>query len=200
MIAPDDVLSFWFGEGDRNDPALAKLRTPIWFGHDEATDEQIERRFGATLEAAAAGELDHWAATPQGRLALVIVLDQFSRNAYRDTPRMYAQDERALTHSLAAIDAGEDAKLAALERLFLYMPLEHSEDLELQNRCVDLFRRLHAEVDPGLKPSVQMYVDYAVKHQEFIARFGRFPHRNAILGRESTDEERAFLEQPNSSF
>jgi uncharacterized protein (DUF924 family) len=199
-IDPEEVLRFWFGEGDRDDPGQAGERMKVWFGHSPEIDADIRERFGDAVGAAAAGELEHWAATPRGRLALIILLDQLSRNAYRGTAQMYAGDERALGHACTAIDAGEDAQLAFNERLFLYLPLEHAEDLEMQERCVQLFGRMLEHAPASHAGTAKLYVDYAVRHRDIVARFGRFPHRNAILGRTSTPEEIAFLEQPGSSF
>lgn len=199
-VDPDEVLRFWFGEGDRDDPGQASERMKVWFGHTPEIDADIRERFGDAVGAAVAGELEPWAATPRGRLALIILIDQLSRNAYRGTAQMYAGDERALRHACAAIDASEDAQLAFNERLFLYLPLEHAEDLEMQERCVQLFGRLLEEAPASHAGTAKLYVDYAVRHRDIVARFGRFPHRNAILGRTSTPEEIAFLEQPGSSF
>jgi uncharacterized protein (DUF924 family) len=200
MIDPDDVLAYWFGDGDRDDPRQVGERMALWFGHDAKTDAEIRERFGDAVRAAASGELEHWAATPRGRLALIILLDQLSRNAHRGTAQMYAGDERALRHACAAVDAAEDAELAFLERIFVYLPLEHAEDLAMQERCVALFRRLRDEAPPTHAQAAETYVDYAIRHRDVVARFGRFPHRNSILGRESTPEEVEFLTQPGSSF
>lgn len=200
MIEPDDVLQFWFGDGDRDDPALGESRMQLWFGKSERDDAEIRERFGDAMRAAKAGELEQWATTPRGRLAVVILLDQFPRNAHRGTAKMFEGDALALRHAIAAIDAGEDDTLAFLERLFLYLPLEHAEDLEMQERCVALFRRMQEKAPPSHAQAAKTYVDYAVRHRDIIARFGRFPHRNALLGRASTPEEEEFLRQPGSSF
>lgn len=199
MNDPEEVLRFWFGELDemgRADEAHATR----WWKKDEAFDREIEERFGALHGAILRGEHEDWLATPRGRLAYVIVLDQFSRNMFRGSPRMFAADERALAVAEEGIARGDDRELAFAERQFLYMPLEHSEDLATQERCVELFRSWHDELPEELQKALAEALDYAVAHRDIIARFGRFPHRNAILGRESTPEEIEFLKQPGSSF
>ncbi|SMF38702.1 Uncharacterized conserved protein, DUF924 family [Tistlia consotensis] len=177
----ESVLAFWFAEG----------RDAQWFERDEAFDRAVGGALGALHERAAAGELDHWAAEPEGALALVVLLDQVPRNLFRGTPRAFATDARALAVCRAALAAGHDAALADdRRRIFLYLPLEHSEDLADQERCVALCARL----------SNPDWLSYAERHRDVIARFGRFPHRNALLGRATTEAEAAFLQQPGSSF
>ena len=186
-----EVLDFWFGEP--GSPWHGRQRRE-WFAKDAAFDGEIRRRFLALHASAALGECDRWAATPRGLLALVIVLDQFSRNLYRDDPRAFAQDERALSGARMMVDAGWDSRLAPVERAFAYLPFEHAECLADQDRAVALFTALEAfEPTRGL-------LAWAQKHRAVIARFGRFPHRNAALGRESTPEEAAFLLEPGSRF
>jgi len=181
------VLGFWFGE----QPGPAR---PEWFRKDAAFDEEIRRRFGELHAAAARRELDHWRASAEPMLALIVVLDQFSRNLYRNDARAFAQDEHALECAKEAIDRGDDLALLPVQRQFLYLPLEHSEDLADQETCVELMRSLEAfEPTRGL-------TEWAVRHRDIIRRFGRFPHRNACLGRESTPEEVEFLKQPGSAF
>jgi len=162
----------------------------IWFEVDPAFDAEVARRFAADLEKAAAGAHDAMAAAPDGALALTILLDQFPRNIHRGTPSAFAYDGKALSVARRALDAGHDRALPAFQRGFLYLPFEHSEEIADQERSVDLFR---AHGDATM-------FDYAIRHRDVIARFGRFPHRNAILGRESTPEEADFLKQPGSSF
>jgi uncharacterized protein (DUF924 family) len=179
-MTPREVLDFWF------DPA----NQPFWFKKSAAFDEAVRHRLGDAHAAAAAGRLDDWRATPEGALALVILLDQVPRNIHRGTARAFATDDAALAVAAAAIDDGFDRGLDKDQRLFLYLPLEHSEKLADQERSVALFTELG---DARL-------TDYAVRHRDIVARFGRFPHRNALLGRASTEEEISFLEGPNSSF
>jgi len=188
-VTAREVLAFWFGEPPATTPR------EVWFRKDAAFDAQVRQRFGATLEAALAGRLGHWDATPAGALALVVVLDQFTRNAYRDTPRAFAGDAPALAAAQALVAAGGDRALAPLQRWFVYLPFEHAEDLGLQRQALQLFGALAAE-----HPSLADASEWARKHHDVIARFGRFPHRNAILGRASTPEEEAFLAQPGSRF
>lgn len=198
-MTPDDVLKFWF-------PSDPKRANALWWGKDEATDREIRDRFEDARNRAKAGELDDWAETARGRMALVILLDQMSRNMFRGDPETYAADDKAVSLVLSGLDRGHDRELPYTQRLFFYLPLEHAESLELQERCVNLTKVLAAEVaaDPGADEGdhskFASYVDYAIRHRDIVARFGRFPHRNAVLGRESTPEELAFLEQPGSSF
>ena len=195
-IGPEDVLGFWLGAPGSSPLANATK----WYMKDDAFDREIEERFGMPLELGARGALDGWKGTPRGRLALVILLDQFSRNIYRNQPRAFAQDARACSSALEAIAAGDERELAIVERSFLYMPLMHAEDVDLQHECVVKFERLRDDAPPDLRKFVESGLDYARRHADIIERFGRFPHRNAILGRTSKADELAFLEQPGSSF
>ncbi len=194
MVAAADVLSFWFGPNGPEGPVSDDIRAR-WWRKSDAFDDEIRQRFGDVHARACAGELDDWCETPRGRLALVIVLDQFSRNLHRGDPRSWAQDPVAQRHCVALIDAGGDRDLPPEGRAFLYMPLMHAEDRELQARSVAVFDALGRE-----HPHLAGLQNYALQHAAIVDRFGHFPHRNATLGRESTDEERAFLEQPGSSF
>jgi uncharacterized protein (DUF924 family) len=190
-MTPQHVLDFWFApKGDaENNRARA-----IWFKKDDAFDAAIRTRFGTLIERALAGAIAQWSATPDGVVAEIIVLDQFTRNAYRDTPRAFAGDARALAAARALIASGADRALPGVRRQFAYLPFEHAEDLATQEESVRLFKQL-AKDDPEAD-----IVTYAERHHAVIARFGRFPHRNAILGRESTPEEQVFLREPGSSF
>lgn len=181
MTEPQDVLDFWFEPEN-----VAKH-----FEKDPAFDARIRERFGAAHEAAAQGRLDHWAETADGALALLILLDQFSRNLHRGDARAFACDPRARAIADAAMARGDDMAMPEERRKFFYLPLEHSEDLADQERCVELMTsRLTNPINH----------QYAEAHRRIIARFGRFPHRNEALGRSSTAEELAFLKEPNSSF
>ena len=182
-----EVLDFWFG------PEPGRSRAE-WFRKDAAFDAQIRARFGAVHEAAARRELEAWRASSDAMLALVIVLDQFSRNLYRGDARAFAQDAHALECARQAIARRDDLGLLPVQRQFLYLPYEHSEALADQETCLELMRSLEAfEETRGLS-------EWAVKHRDIVARFGRFPHRNAALGRVSTAEETEFLRQPGSGF
>jgi uncharacterized protein (DUF924 family) len=198
-VKPDDVVAFWFGDAP-DDGALAAGRQALWWGKDAAVDREIAGRFGPWIAAAAGGELDDWAAEPRGLLALVVLLDQLPRNAFRDTPRAFATDPLALGWCLRALALRADRALRPIERVFVYLPLEHSERLEHQRRCVALFRALAAEVPAPQRELFDEYLRFAERHREIVARFGRFPHRNAVLGRASTPEELAFLREPGSAF
>jgi len=193
-VSPDAqaVLDFWFGAA--GSPHSDTLR-PMWFTKSDATDREIGFRFGALIEQALRGELAGWTAQPLGALARIIVLDQFTRNVFRGTPRAFAGDARALAAASDMVASGFDAALPPAQRAFVYLPFEHAEDLALQDAAVQHFSRL-AEAAPEL----QGMLDYAQKHRAVIARFGRFPHRNAIIGRRSSAQELAFLKEPGSSF
>ncbi|WP_321783830.1 DUF924 family protein [Paraburkholderia sp. J94] len=187
-----EVLDFWFGAPDSEDFGRARK---IWFRKREAFDAQLRERFGALLDAACAGELDAWCATPEGALALIVVLDQFSRNCHRGTARAFAADEHALRIAREMVARGDDLKLpTAQHRAFAYLPFEHAESAEAQRESVRLFGEL-AKGGEG-----EDYYDYALRHAKVIERFGRFPHRNATLGRASSEDEAAFLSEPGSSF
>ncbi len=196
---PDSILDFWFG-AETGDSETAQARKKLWWSKDEAVDAEIRRRYAALVDAAAAGQHDAWLDHARGRLALILLFDQFPRNMYRDTPRAFAFDPQASRLALDGIAAGADRSLRAIERVFFYLPLEHSESAELQARCVALFTALAAGVPESDRKTFSGYVDYAVRHRDVIHRFGRFPHRNRILGRASTPEEIEFLQQPGSSF
>ncbi|MCX7512778.1 DUF924 family protein [Frateuria sp. STR12] len=184
MIASaQDVLDFWFA--DEN--------AVRWFVRDADFDQVIAGRFGPTLEAAANDALDDWAVTPHGWLALLIVLDQFSRNIHRGSARAFAQDAKAQALALEGLARRDDEALAPLERVFAYLPLEHAEDLALQWRSVTLFRALSLQASPNARGQYESFLDYARRHCEVVARYGRFPHRNAALGRPGTADEQAYL-------
>jgi uncharacterized protein (DUF924 family) len=188
-----EVLDFWFGAPGSE--AAGKPRRE-WFVKSEAFDATVRERFGATIAIAAAGGLREWDETgPQGVLARILVLDQFARNAFRGKPQSFAGDALALAAARGLVDSGADQGLAPLQRAFVYMVFEHAEDAGMQARAVELFTVLAAE-----HPGFDDMLDYAQRHRAVIARFGRFPHRNAILGRASTPEESAFLQQPGSRF
>ncbi|MGY4025292.1 DUF924 family protein [Aeromonas rivuli] len=190
------LLDFWFGD-DTDDASRAKRQAPLWWGKSRDTDLLIRQRFGALAEQASAGTLAHWAEVPTGRLALILLLDQLPRNIHRGTPGSFAQDAKALALTLAGLSLGADKALSPLARVFYYLPLEHAEQREHQARSVALFDALAAE-QPG--STFAGYLDFARRHQVIVDRFGRFPHRNAILGRPNTTEESAFLTQPGSGF
>jgi uncharacterized protein (DUF924 family) len=192
-MTPQDVLDFWFlppGAEGHGKPRQE------WFRKDSRFDAAIADRFGGTIAQAVAGGLRGWDREgPQGALARILVLDQFTRNAFRGTPESFSGDALALGAALELEGSGADRGLTPIQRWFAYMPFEHAEDARMQEKSVKLFAEL-AEGDPDFDGAL----DYAHRHRGVIARFGRFPHRNAILGRASTPEELVFLSQPGSGF
>ncbi len=190
MTQLDQILNFWFG--DMQDVAQLKPRK-VWFTKDAAFDEQV-RQFQSDYEQAATGQLDRWLDSPQGCLGLALLLDQFPRNLFRGQPRSFATDAKALSVVQHAIAQRFDRQLPPVQRQFLYFPMEHSENLEHQRQSVTLFHQFSDN------PDLSDTYDFALRHQAIIQRFGRFPHRNQILGRATTPEEAEFLTQPGSSF
>lgn len=187
-----EILSFWFDpppEGEERPQGME-----LWFGKSAAVDRLIQRRFGRTVECAKAGELDRWADTARGRLALIIVLDQLNRNIHRDTPEMFAGDEKALALCLDGLDEDMDKQLGVLERAFFYMPCMHAEDTDIQLTSVEVFAQLAEDAPPEHKKACEGFLVHAQEHRDVVERFERFPHRNAILDRSSTSEESAFLQ------
>ena len=196
---PADVLALWIGPLDEE--GLARPENAArWWRKDPAFDAVIRQRFEPTWERAMAGALEDWRTTPRGTLAWVIVLDQLSRNMFRGTPQAFAGDARALEAARAAIARGDDKALIGHERLFLYMPFMHAEDLASQERCIALLSAFRDESRGRLRDELMNNVKFAELHRDIIARWGRFPHRNAQLGRPSSDAELAFLKEPNSAF
>ena len=187
--AAQAVLDFWFGDPPTPVPRKA------WFSKDADVDRLIAERFGATLEAVLSRRLVSWGNEPQAVLARIVLLDQFTRNVFRDTARAFAGDDQALAAAQALVAAGGDRALNGLQRWFVYLPFEHAEDISMQQQSLNLFDGLAAE-----HPALGEAALWAHKHQQVVQRFGRYPHRNAILGRQSTAEELAFLAQPGSSF
>ena len=196
---PQSILRFWFGE-DPADAANNADCARLWWSKQPAVDALMRERFGPLLPEVAAASLDGWATDPTGRLALILLADQFSRNIHRGTPQAFALDPVARRLALEGFAIGAFEGLLPIHRLFATMPLEHSESLGDQDRCVSLVRSLRDEVSPTERGTFDSYVDFAERHREIIRRFGRFPHRNAVLGRTSTAEEIAFLQTPGSSF
>jgi uncharacterized protein (DUF924 family) len=185
-ITPDEVLKFWFEENGRDQ----------WFGKEPAFDDEIRHRFGELAHQARDGKLERWVEAPRSCLALIILIDQFSRNLYRDSPLAWSADVHALAITKLALEKGYDAELDKIEQAFMYLPLMHSEALADQERCVELTKK---NADSGSEFNEKNY-EAALQHRDIIARFGRFPHRNDILGRDSTAEELEFLQDPDSHF
>jgi uncharacterized protein (DUF924 family) len=185
-----EILEYWFSAQAR----------PLWFEKNPAFDDDIRRRFAATLDVAATGALDGWRNDPNSCLALVILLDQFSRNIHRGSPRAFATDAQARAAAGFAVERGFDQRAPLDRRHFFYLPFEHSEEMADQRRSVELFQRwADAHTGPA-RDDAHRQMMYVHRHAEIIERFGRFPHRNECLGRDSTAEETAFLREPHSSF
>jgi uncharacterized protein (DUF924 family) len=196
---PQAILEFWLGPLDAHGQADAAHRKR-WFEKDDAFDQEIADRFGETYAEIAAGRREDWLADPRGRLAYVIVLDQFSRNMFRGSPRTFERDGQALAAAADGVARGDDRGFGIDERAFLYMPFMHSEALSMQDRSLALFTALVADAPAELRERLTGGLKYAEKHREIIVRFGRFPHRNGVLQRTSTPEEMEFLQQPGSGF
>lgn len=194
----EGVLAEWFGpEVGANEKPAGHAR---WFHGGSDFDELLRQKYADLPDRALRGELDHWAASPRGALALTLVLDQFSRNLHRGTPQAFAYDERAREVARAALAGGFDAKVDPVWRAFFYLPFEHSENMADQETAVDKTRAAAESAKGAAKEMLEDFTDYALRHLRIVERFGRFPHRNAILARESTREEIAFLKEPGSSF
>lgn len=189
---PDEVLDFWFGRPGDTHHLQSR---PEWFRKDADFDALIVRRFGALIDAALRGELSGWAAKPRSAVAQILVLDQFTRNTRRGSAGMFAGDALALATARALVAGGADRRLPGVMRQFVYLPFEHAEDRAEQREAMRLFAQLEAD-----EPALAGLLEWARKHQDIIERFGRFPHRNAALGRDSTPEEIEFLKQPGSGF
>jgi uncharacterized protein (DUF924 family) len=193
------VIRYWFGT-DPDDARVANAYASLWWSKKSSIDDEIRRRFKPLVIAAGKGALSDWKLTAHGKLALILLTDQFPRNIFRGKPESFGFDEIALDLSLQGVAMEQDKLLRPIQRVFFYLPLEHSEDLEHQRRSVKLFRELLREVPASQRSIFEGFLNFALRHQAVIERFGRYPHRNAILGRESTPEEIEFLKQPGSSF
>jgi uncharacterized protein (DUF924 family) len=200
-----EVLNFWFGPRPYS-AAQVQQHSRLWFGEPDApeltpqTDELVRERFGDLTRAAALGQLSAWESGPRRRLALILLLDQFSRNIFRGTARAFAQDRQALALTLSGMQFGADATLDPVERIFFYMPLMHAEDADVQEEAIAAFRRLRPEAPAELHAIFDDSLSSAVEHRNLIVRFGRFPHRNRSLGRENTAEEIHWLATGGKGF
>jgi uncharacterized protein (DUF924 family) len=198
LASAQDILLYWFGPRPYT-AAGVQQHTRLWFGAWAApevipqADEQISQRFADTLSAAEAGKLAAWDSSPRRRLALIVVLDQFSRHVYRGTAQTFANDHAALSLAVSGMLIGADAALDPVERIFFYMPLQHAESLDVQEESVAAFRRLRSEAPAEMHTTFEESLKAAVHHRDVVARFGRFPFRNALLARESTREEAEWL-------
>lgn len=199
MTEIEKVLKFWFSDLEEGQGIPAE-RFDLWFGGAAATDRRIRDAFVAAVDRAGKDEYDDWSATPRGTLALLILLDQFPRNIFRGSSRAYAFDAKAGEFCLRGLAAGQDRELLTVERAFFYLPLEHAEDRAMQQQSVAAFTELLRQAPKALREACLGFLDYAERHRAIVERFGRFPHRNAALGRPSTEAEEAFLREPGSSF
>ena len=200
MTSPSqELLNWWFGEG-ATATEVAGAKNSLWFGYKPEQDEEARERFGGLIERALAGELNEWAESPHGWLALVLLLDQLPRMIHRGTPKAFAGDERALQLVRDGMAHGGDVLLAPIQRVFIYLVLEHAENLSVQDQAVQQFEQLLGIADAGEQKLFADFLDFAERHRQVIARFGRFPHRNAMLGRSSSEAEQTFLAGPCSGF
>jgi uncharacterized protein (DUF924 family) len=200
MIAnPDSLLQAWFGE-DLDTPQAIAARSRLWFAANDSFDDLLREQFGGVPDRALRGELASWRDEPRSTLALVLALDQLPRNLFRGTPQAFAYDSAGLELSRWALSRGFDTQLHPVEAAFFYFPLEHAESPSLQSECVTLFRALLQRAPDLLSDQFQSFLSYAERHQSVIERFGRFPHRNGILGRSSTPEEAEYLEAGGETF
>jgi len=199
QVRIDTILSFWFKEHELSAPQIDH-RMDIWFGEDPVFDHEIEREFSADVDKASQGKLDHWAHEPRGRLALIILLDQFRRNIYRNSPSAFERDPAALKLCVEGAMENKDTGLSPIQRVFFYMPLQHAESRKVQAKSVELFARLAEAVSPTMRETFLTVAQFAELHHDIVERFGRFPHRNKMLGRENTAEENEYLADDSDDF
>ncbi len=195
----EEILSFWFKEQELSGPQIDQ-RMDTWFGEDPVFDHDIEERFSGDVERACNGQLDHWAAEPYGRLALIILIDQFRRNIYRNTAKAFSHDKIALKLCVEGAMEKSDKGLAPIHRVFFYMPLQHAESRKVQAKSVALYNRLAESVSPTYQETFLTVAQFAELHKDIIDQFGRFPHRNSLLGRENTTEEDEYLAGDSPDF
>jgi len=195
----DTILSFWFREQELSAPQIDR-RMDIWFSEDAVFDHEIEKEFTDDVDAACAGRLNHWAAEPQGRLALIILIDQFRRNIYRGTAEAFSKDRLALKLCVEGAMEKKDKGLSLIERVFFYMPLQHAESRKVQAKAVELYNRLAEAASPTFRETFLTIAQFAELHKDIIDQFGRFPHRNQLLNRENTAEENEYLASDSPDF
>jgi len=199
MAHPDEVLEFWFADALES-PQATQARSSFWFGNDATTDSLIWELYADTVTDAAAGHYDDWLQTARGRLALIIVLDQFPRNIFRGTAEVYRYDPVVMTLAQAGVALGQLAGLAVPEQAFFLMPYQHSEDLDVQRSGVALMQAMVSEAPPEWQAAARNFSEFAVKHMDIVESYGRFPHRNKVLGRHSTEDEARFLREGGETF
>ena len=195
----DQILSFWFREQELSAPQIDR-RMDIWFGEDPAFDEAIIAEFEDDVEAASNGRLDHWAEEPRGRLALILLIDQFRRNIHRTTAKAFSHDKLALKLCVEGAVKKKDKGLTPIQKVFFYMPLQHAESVKVQAKSVELFNKLAESVSPTFRETFLTVAQFAELHKDIIDQFGRFPHRNKLLGRENTPEENEYLAGDSPDF
>ena len=195
----DAIIAFWFQEKELTAPQIDG-RMDVWFGEDAVFDQQIQSEFSGDVEEASDGTLDHWAHTPRGRLALILLLDQFRRNIYRGTAEAYAEDKRALKLCVEGAMEKKDKGLSPIQRAFFYMPLQHAESRKVQAKSVAIFTRLAEAVSPTYVETFMTIAQFAELHRDIVEQFGRFPHRNVVLKRSNTPEEEEYLASDGPSF
>lgn len=199
QIRIDAILSFWFMEQELSAPQIDG-RMDIWFGEDPLFDHEIAKEFSDDVDSASAGNLDHWAHEPRGRLALILLLDQFRRNIYRSSPDAYENDKAALKLCVEGAMEKKDQGLAPIHRAFFYMPLQHAESRKVQEKSREIYRRLAEAVSPTYKETFETIAQFADLHADIVERFGRFPHRNKLLNRENSPEEEEYLAGDTQNF
>jgi len=199
MSRIDEILSFWFKEQALSAPQIDR-RMDIWFGEDPDFDDQIETAFADDVNRACKGKLDHWAAEPHGRLALIILIDQFRRNIYRNTAKAFSQDRLALKLCVEGAMEKKDKGLTPIQKVFFYMPLQHAESRKVQAKSLELYNRLAESVSPTYQETFLTVAQFAELHKDIIDQFGRFPHRNELLGRANTPEEDEYLAGDSPDF
>ena len=195
----DAILLFWFKEQELSGPQIDR-RMDIWFGTDPVLDHEIEKEFGDDVAAASEGRLDHWAADPHGRLALILLIDQFRRNIYRNSAEAFSMDKLALKLCVEGAMEKKDIGLTPLQRIFFYMPLQHAESRKVQEKSVNLYNRLAEAVSPTYRETLLTIAQFAELHRDIIDQFGRFPHRNKLLNRDNTAEEDEYLATDSPDF
>ena len=193
------ILSFWFKEHELTAPQIDG-RMDTWFGEDPVFDQEIKEHFMGDVEDASAGSIDYWAHQPRGRLALIILLDQFRRNIYRGTAEAFAKDKAALKLCVEGAMQKKDKGLTPIQRVFFYMPLQHAESRKVQAKSVEIFQRLASAVSPTYRETFETVAHFAELHRDIIEQFGRFPHRNKVLNRKNTPEEEQYLAGDSLSF
>lgn len=199
QIRIDEVLTFWFMKKELSAPQIDG-RMDVWFGDDQVFDHEVTKEFADEVERASEGELDHWAHEPRGRLALILLLDQFRRNMYRNTPEAFAKDKLALKLCVEGAAEKMDKGLSPIQRAFFYMPLQHAESRKVQRKSCEMYRHLAKDVSPTYKETFDTITQFAELHADIVEQYGRFPHRNKVLNRANTAEEDEYLSGDAPTF